>query len=267
MGVLVVILVAAVVVAGLWYSYYRKKQREQALATFAGQHGLEYSKSDPYGLLSHGFHLFRQGDGRGCEEVLAGTWQGLPVKEADYWYYTQSTDSEGRTSRSYKYFSVIIADLQAAMPYVSVSKESVFSRLADHLGFHDIDFESEQFNREFQVKSPDREFAFKLIDARMIQWLLSTGGTFGFEAQGPNVLVYCHRLKPVGLLPIFGAAKAFQDHVPNLVWTEYGQGVAPPTQEAPSTSSGAGTLPPPPSEPEPAVPPPPAVPPTERSTS
>jgi type II secretory pathway pseudopilin PulG len=229
-GVVVVVLILAVVAAGIWWSWNRKKQRRVALAGFAAQYQMQYTQDDPYDLLGYPFHLLREGDGRGCENVLAGAWQGLPMREADYWYYTESTDSKGNRNRSYHYFSIVIAVLAVDAPGVTVDKENLLTKLADHLGFHDIDFESEDFNREFQVKARDKEFAYQLIDARMIRWLLSTGGTFGFDLQGSNLLVHSKRLSPTGLVPLFGTAKGFSDHIPNLVWTEYGTkatGVAP----------------------------------------
>ncbi|HEY3210863.1 MAG TPA: hypothetical protein VGL18_13945, partial [Actinomycetota bacterium] len=161
---------------------------------------------------------------RGCENVVWGEWHGLTVKEADYWYYTESTDSEGHTSRSYHRFSVVLSDLPAFLPRVSIEKEKLLTRLADALSFHDIDFESEDFNRLFQIRAADREFAYKLIDARMIRWLLSTHGSFGFEVNGPNLLVWCGRLRPTGLVPLLGSAALFRDHIPRLVWNEYGTG-------------------------------------------
>jgi hypothetical protein len=224
---------AIVVGVGVWYSYYRKKQRREAMGLFAARYGLQYSREDPLGLLGYGFHLLQMGDGRGCENVVYGQWQGLPAREADYWYYTESTDSKGHTSRSYHRFSILIADLEADLPYVSVAKEGIFTRMAGHLGFADIQFESEDFNRQFQVRSQDREFAFRLIDARMMQWMLSTDGSLGFEIEGSNVLLYCHRLQPDELAPLFGAAKLFHEHVPRLVWAEYGTGQAREIPPAP----------------------------------
>jgi hypothetical protein len=210
------------VALAVWYSWYRKQQRRQALAAFAATNGLQYSRDDPFGILGYDFHLLRMGDGRGCENVLSGTWGHIPIIETDYWYYTESKDSNGNTSRSYKNFSALVAELETDVPYVSAHRETLLSRLADHVGFHDIDFESEDFNREFQVQADDREFAFKLIDARMMQWMLSVGRGFGFEIRGSKVLVYCGRMSPVELPALFGTAVAFRDHVPRLVWNEYG---------------------------------------------
>jgi Protein of unknown function (DUF3137) len=218
----VVVVVAVILVAfGFWYSYQRKKKRRLALAGFAQQYGLHYSQDDPFGLVGYPFQLFSRGDGRGCENVLVGQFQGMPIREADFWYYDESTDSQGRTSKTYHYFSVVIADVAVDVPAVSLAKENLMTKLADHVGLRDIEFESEEFNRAFNVKAKDREFCFKLLDARMMQWLLTTDGKFGFETTGPWLLVYCKRVPPTGLIPLLGTAKAFGDHVPRLVRTEY----------------------------------------------
>jgi hypothetical protein len=228
MGALIIIPIVAIIALVAWWAWQQKKKRRADLATFATQYGLQYQADDPFGLLGYGFRLFSKGDGRGCENVMWGEWQGLPIQEADYWYYEQSTDSKGNTSRNYSYFSVVVGTLPLDMPWVTIERENVFTRFADHLGFHDLDFESEEFNRRYQVKAKDRAFAYKLVDARMIRWLESSGGAFGFEVSGPNLLVFCKRLKPFELVPLFGTAKAFPEHIPRLVWNEYGVGAAPP---------------------------------------
>ncbi len=48
----------------------------------------------------------------------------------------------------------------------------MLTRLAAHLGLHDIEFESDDFNRRFNVTCSDRKFANDLVDSRMNQWLL-----------------------------------------------------------------------------------------------
>jgi hypothetical protein len=230
-GALVFLLVLGAIGAGIWLVFYRKAKRRQGLALFAQRNGLQFSPEDPFRLVNLDFHLFRRGDGRGCENVVYGRWHDLPIREADYWYYTTQTDSKGGSSRSYSYFSVAVADLSAFLPYVSIAKENLLTRLADHVGLADITFESEDFNKEFNVTSKDREFAFKLLDARMMTWLLSTRGRFGFEVEGTNLLVYGKRLKPSDVLAPIGTSKEFHDHVPRLVWAEYGNASNPDRTE------------------------------------
>jgi hypothetical protein len=86
---------------------------------------------------------------------------------------------------------------------------------------HGIRFGSQDFDRKFKVTAPDQEFAARLIDPAMIQWLLSTRGQFGFVIQGSELLVSCDQLPATGLVPLFDAAKSFTDHIPQLVWADY----------------------------------------------
>jgi hypothetical protein len=237
MGAVIFILIMVAVGAAALYAYRARQKRREALALFALHYGLEYAPVDPFNLDAYPFHLFTLGDGRGCENVVWGDWQGLPLKEADYWYYTETTDSQGHKSKSYKRFSVAIVDLQATLPEVRVGKTNLLASLAEHLGFHDIEFESEAFNREFDVRAKDRQFAYKLIDARMMAWLLSTEGAFGFEVSGPCLLTYSGARKPGQLIPLLGSAKMFHDHIPRLVWNEYGMTFEPAARPDPNERS------------------------------
>ena len=241
MGAVVIILVVIVGIGFAVGSFVLKQRRRNALKSFAQRFGLTYSEDDPYDLISMPFQLLQRGDGRGCENVLSGSFQGVAVREADYWYYDESTDSKGNRTKTYHHYSIVVAGAALTTPYVSVSKENLLTRAADHLGLKDIEFESDAFNREFNVKAPDKEFAFKVIDARMEQFLLDTGGAYAFEFIGPSLLVSCHRRSPGDLVPLLGTAKGFVDHIPRLVWTEYGteRGAAPTPD--PGTEQGMGT--------------------------
>jgi len=225
-------------------SYYLKLRRRDELALFATQHGLEYAVNDPFGMVDMSFAFFSRGDGRGAENVVWGAWQGMPIAVCDFWYYDESSDSKGGRTRTYHRFTVAEVQVAAWLPNVAIGRENLLTFAAEHVGFHDIDFESEDFNRAFHVKSPDREFAFKLIDARMMRWLLSVPGGFGVEVNGPKYIVYSRKLAPVDLIPLFGTAQGFHQHIPRLVWNEYGmqsgQGAAGPVGAAPPVPPPVG---------------------------
>jgi hypothetical protein len=256
MEILIVVGIVAAIAAIIWFAYVQRKKRREALQTFARQYQMEYAQHDPFNIpRSYDFTLFRLGEGRGCENVVWGRWQGIPVREADYWYYTESTDSEGRTSRTYHHFSVVIADLDAVLPKITIERENLFTRLADGLGFHDISFESEDFNRRFQVKAKDQQFAFQVVDARMIHWLMANAEGYKFELAGRNLLVATKRRKPTELVPLFGTMKAFHDQIPRMVWNQYG------IRQGPAATPGqpaAPAQPAVPAQPPAAAPPPPA---------
>jgi len=205
-----------------WASFHLKRRRREGLRLMARQLGLEYSAEDTLGCLGFPFALLGKGDGRGTENVLWGTWQGMPVREFDYWYYDRSTDTEGRTSRTYHRFSCAVADIAATCPHLTVDREDLFTRMADHIGLRDIEFESEEFNRAFNVKGEDPKFANDIIDARMMRWLLTVGGEFRFEVCGEWVLCFSSRRRPTDLIPLLGTLKGFLKHVPRVVYELYG---------------------------------------------
>jgi len=223
------LVVGIILVIGLvaWYAWYAKKKRREELALAAKQLGLRYSRADTFGCLSLPFGLFRRGDGRGTENVLYGVWQGIDLREFDYWFYEESTDSEGHTSRSYSKFSCVATTVPLIGAGLSVTRENLFTRFADHVGLRDIDFELEEFNRAFNVKSGDPKFANDVIDQRMMQWLLQTEKGYAFEMSGPHVLVYRNRLRPLEITQLLGTLKGYLDHMPKVAYSLHGQPQSP----------------------------------------
>jgi hypothetical protein len=153
---------------------------------------------------------------------LHGTWQGVEVREFDYWYYDETRDSQGRTQRSYRRFSCAVTEVAASFPQLSVARENLLTRIADSIGLDDIDFEVAEFNEAFNVKARDRRFANDFVDQRMIRWLLQQDAAFGFEASGRWLLVYGRRRRPTELVPLLGTLKGFRDQVPRVVYDLYG---------------------------------------------
>jgi len=221
MEILGLLAVLAVAVVSIVLSFYLKAKRREAFRAFALQHGLEFAEGDPFGLLDWPFDLFRRGDGRGIDHVLWGTWRGTAMQAFDYWYYTETTDSKGRRSRSYRRFSCALVEVPAAFPHLEIAREGLFTRLADHVGLEDIEFESPEFNRRYNVKAKDRKFAYELLDARMLEWLVGFDQGLAFEVMGNRVLAYVSRAKPSGLLGLIGTAVMFRDHIPNVAWGLY----------------------------------------------
>jgi hypothetical protein len=218
----VVFAVAAVVFA--YVGYQRKLQRIRDLRSLALAHGLDFAIEDPFGTLGEPFSLLQAGDGRGVENVLWGSWEGLEIRAFDYWYYEESTDSEGHTSRSYHRFDCVLAPVDAACPPLRIGEENLFTRLAGALSFDDFRFESEEFNRRFHVKGPDAHFATALCDARMMEWLLANGDGHAFEVVGARLLCSRRLVEPAALLDLFATAKAFRERIPPVVSSLYPKG-------------------------------------------
>jgi hypothetical protein len=213
--------VVALIVGGIVWSYYAKRKRVESFQTLAPQLGLSYAPEDPFGILGWAFALFQRGDGQGVENVLSGTWQGIDLTAFDFWYYDESTDSKGSTSRSYSRFDCAITTIDAACSHLTVDHENLFTRIADALALKDLQFESEEFNRGFNVKSKDERFAYAFVDARMMRWLLGHAKGYAFEVLGDRLLVAGPKIQPMEFLPLLGTLKAFRDQVPRAVFSLY----------------------------------------------
>ncbi|MEP6973359.1 MAG: hypothetical protein ABI869_04340, partial [Actinomycetota bacterium] len=237
MPFLVLFLGIAVISAAIWFSYVLKKKRREGFAMMATQLGLEYFASDPFGTLGEPFALFEKGDGRGVENVLSGTWQQIDVRLFDYWYHEESTDSNGHTSKTYYRFDCVVAPVDAACSRLVIAHENLGTRLANALTFHDIQLESEDFNRAYYVRSPDPKFANDLVDARMIEWLLQSGAGYSFEVVGNAMLCFCRKVGPMEVVPLLGTAKAFRDHIPRVVASLYPLAGTTPASAAPGVEA------------------------------
>jgi hypothetical protein len=211
-------LVAIAIAVG---GYLARRRRIEALHALALEHGLEYRDDDEVGILGLPFALFDKGDGRGIENVVSGEWHGMPLHGFDYWYYDETTDSKGHRHRTTYRFTCALTELDARCPRLSIAEESVFSRLADMLSFRDIEFESEEFNRAFDVRGDDRAFAHAVVDARMMTWLLERGRGFDIELSGSSALIACGRMAPAGWPGVWATLRDFRAQVPRAVYSLY----------------------------------------------
>jgi hypothetical protein len=187
----------------------------------ATQLHLTYSEEDPHGILGYPFTLLHEGDGQGVENVVSGPWQEVDVIAFDYWYYDESTNSNGTTSRSYHRFDCVLVPVDADCPRLMIGRETLLSSLADALSFHDIQFESKTFNDEFNVRCEVPKFANDLIDQRMMGWLVALGTDHAFESVGNRVLVTGPKIDPAELPTLLGIARGFVQHVPKVVASLY----------------------------------------------
>lgn len=201
------------------HRHLRKERRKREMRAFAGKAGLRYSHRDPFGTVRLGFRLFRQGDGRGVEHVCWGTTGGVEARLFDFWYYEQTRDQRGHTHRYYRYFSCAMIRIPGIYgPRLTVEPEGVFSRLADAVGFRDLQFESEDFNRAFQVEvAGEDRFAYAVLDAAMIEWLLTAARQHRFETLGDLVLVSTSPRSAAGMWDLLSVARGFRDRVPAVV--------------------------------------------------
>jgi hypothetical protein len=161
------IAIAAVVVV---LGYLSSLKRREAMAAVAAKLGLQFAPHKDRVLARRYEFLdkLRAGADRYAYNILSGDYQGHGVTLFDYHYRTGS----GKDTHHH-YISFFILHLSASFPELVIGPEGFFSKIAQAVGYDDIDFESHEFSRRFCVRCPDKKFAYDVCNARMIEYLLS----------------------------------------------------------------------------------------------
>lgn len=174
MGFLFFFLVAAVVIGGIVFSHIQAKKRREAMQKWSRSRGLRYNASKDYDMDSRfeRFSCLQQGDDRYAYNIVRGDWEGRRFRGFDYHYSTTSTDSKGRRTTHHHHFSAVIIECDVPMKQLSIRREGLFDKLAGFFGWDDIDFESAAFSDEFKVNAKDRRWAYDVLHARTMEFLL-----------------------------------------------------------------------------------------------
>jgi len=218
----VFVVVVLVVLAASGVASLVRAKRAADISTIASRAGLQYASADPFDCTRVAFRLFTRGDGRGAENVM---WRehddGHVYRVFDYWFYKEHHDQYGQTTKTYTRFSCAMALVGSAWPDIEIVPEGLMDKMMNAVGGGDIDFESEEFNRLFTVRSPDRRFASALIDAQMLDFLLSTKAELNFELKGRWLLVWTDPVAAALMPGLLGVAERFVAHIPPVVWELY----------------------------------------------
>ena len=192
------ILFLGLIIVGGIFSAINIRKRREAMAALATRLGLNYTPNRNRQLAKDYKFLdkLRRGSNRYAFNVLSGSYQGHDVTAFDYHYQTESSDSDGSSDTDHHYFSFFILRLPVSCPELTIGPEGFFSKIAQAVGYDDIDFESHEFSRQFCVRSKDKKFAYDVCHARMIEYMLANRDLV-VEIEGRALgLYFSRRLKP-----------------------------------------------------------------------
>lgn len=210
----VVVLVVVVALSIAW-QIGRRLRRAREVRAFGAEHGLIFDLRDPHNLLRATWSIFPEEERRRVGNTLAGTWGGHAVLAGDVTTGTRTNDRS-------RILSVVQVPLPIAAPgHVSVVPHDAWSRLRKRLGFDDVAFPSDDFNRRYHVRTDAKEFALSLLDLALIAWLLNLDRRFGFDVLEGRVLFTSTALRGDELGRFFDAATGFVDRIPRRVLEDY----------------------------------------------
>ncbi|MCB8932579.1 MAG: DUF3137 domain-containing protein [Fimbriimonadaceae bacterium] len=178
-----------VVVAILLFANHLQRLRQERLAEVARLLGLDFipgvvDGGDPFGCLMglfggggtarasiiarlDGFDPFGRGDSRRASNLLSGRRAELDWQCFDYQYSTGSGKS-----RSTHHFGIAAATVPMVFAGLQIRPESVLDRVASIVGWKDIQFEMEAFNRRYFVTSPDAQEAYGILHPQAMEFLM-----------------------------------------------------------------------------------------------
>lgn len=172
---LVIIAIVGIFVALAIFGHLQAKKRREALAAWASGLGLRFNEGKDHGFDERypEFNCLRSGSNRYAYNIIDGEYRARQVMAFDYHYETHSTDSKGRRQTHHHHFSAVIIRTDIPLKPLLIRSENIFDKIGSVFGFDDIDFESAQFSREFHVSSPDRRWAYDVLHARAMEYLLN----------------------------------------------------------------------------------------------
>ncbi len=214
----------ALVVGGLIaYQAVADSKRRERLFAAATMRGWTYQpeRADLVGRW-HG-RPFDQGDTRRTRDVVEGVWQGRAFVAFTYSYETHSTDTKGnRTSTTHRH-GVVCLELPAWLPRLEVAPESFLHRASAAVGLgSDIELESEEFNRAFQVAAGDAKFASDVLTPRTMEMLLRARRE-PWRIDGASLLSWDDG--PLDLDDIdarLSTLQAVTSSIPAFIWKDHG---------------------------------------------
>lgn len=170
-----IVLFIVLVVAFAIYAWLQEAKRREALAAWCLRHGWKMAGHSVQGWHHDysGIKLFDRGRGREGDNIITGHFRGRPVTLLDYEYITGS--GKNRTTHRY---GVVLLGLDFPVIPLQIRRENLMDKVGEFLGAGDIDFESAEFSRTFHVKSSDRKWAYDVIHARTMDYLLSAPDFF-----------------------------------------------------------------------------------------
>lgn len=183
----VVLLVVVFIILGIYQSAKRRKE----LMAWAQSKGLSFSAWRDWSLEQRfpQFKCLRQGSDRYAYNIMEGDWSGRRFIAFDYHYETESTGSKGQRQSHDHTFSAVIIRCNHFLKPLFIRPERFFDKFTEFLGFDDIDFESAEFSRKFYVRARDKRWAYDVIHARTMQFLLDMP-QFTVEFDPVHVIAY-----------------------------------------------------------------------------
>ena len=217
-----IILLVCLVVAVSVIAWQLEKKRREKWQVWAESKGWSYNHERNRALAKQYSFLDRlqKGANRYALHCLRGEWQGRAAEAFTFHYETYSSDSKGRRRTHHHHVGVVLIEIEKSFPELTIGPEGFLSKIAQAVGYDDIDFESAEFSKKFLVRSTDKKFAYDFCHTRMMEYLLQNPQTT-LEIEGNVLAVFDgNRLEPEEIEPYLEHLHAIREWMPKFLFRE-----------------------------------------------
>ncbi|WP_199036145.1 hypothetical protein [Glycomyces salinus] len=212
-GLLVAGVCGLLVAVGFFVHWRVLQAKIAANRAWAARHGFSYIPFDSSVASVSSAEPFGIGWSRRGVDVYRGKYRNFHVMFFRYDY--APTFGKGTDTVSHQ---VVALALPASRPLLDIGHEGFWSkRFGDG-----IDFENQAFNDRFKIRSGNGRFAFDVINARTMEWMLADqrAQAYRWRFEGPWLMTF--RLGELKLEEVFFYADFLIDvyaQVPRHVWS------------------------------------------------
>lgn len=188
--VIIVVVIGAIIGLSIWKKRKADKRRLE-LAAWAQSKGLNFRPGNDSGIDNRFrfFNCLQQGERRYGYNISEGPIGNRKVCAFDYHYETHHRDSKGRQQTSHFYFSAVVVETDLPLKPLFIRTENFLDKIGQFVGIDDINFESTEFNKQFYVKSPNKKWAYDVVNQATME-LLMNSCRFSLEFNGNAVIAY-----------------------------------------------------------------------------
>jgi hypothetical protein len=204
------------------YFYWKKEQeRREKFRAWARTNQWTFRHERSKSLAREFMFLDRlcQGHSRYAFNILEGEWEGRKSKAFTYHYAVTSHNGKSTTT-THHHFGVVLIQIERDFPELQIHPESIFHKIGQFLGRSDVDLESVEFSKKFEVRCQDKKLAYDFCNTGMMEYLLEHPTT-AIEMDGDVLAVFdSGRLEPHELEPYLNHLTQIRGHMPGYLFQD-----------------------------------------------
>ncbi|MDF3128649.1 hypothetical protein P0Y35_05525 [Kiritimatiellaeota bacterium B1221] len=216
-GLLIILFIGLAVVIAV-ISHQAEKKKQEQIRLFAQSRQLRFypEKDRSFAGTFRDFRFLSQGSNRFAQYRMQGEVNGHQLLMCEYHY--QVTTHNGKQTTTHHYWSTLVMLRPAfRLKPLAIRREGFFDKMKATFGWDDIDFSSAEFSRQFYVSSPDRDWAFAVVQPKTMDLLMRSDRDLGFYMeQGWLMLGYKKRMDLRRLEKMISLGCKLLDEIPSF---------------------------------------------------